>query len=169
MNRIAWNFAASMMLAAATTVFAEGPLVVESDGKIDPKEVAKILSSPQFKTRSIRDSDATPDSVALRIPFAFGSAKLPDASANQLQALSEAIRQSGVKVLIEGHTDSVGNADYNQRLSQSRANAVRNALVASYGVPPGDLRALGIGKSRPLPGVEPESGANRRVEFRADR
>ncbi len=72
-------------------------------------------------------------------------------------------------MLIEGHTDSIGNADYNLRLSQKRAAAVRDVLVANYGVDRGELKALGVGKERPLPDIEPASGENRRVEFRADR
>jgi OOP family OmpA-OmpF porin len=87
----------------------------------------------------------------------------------QLEAMSQAIKQAGTRVLIEGHTDSVGNDDYNLRLSQQRAAAVRDVLVSSYGVDRKELKVVGMGKERPLPNVDPANGENRRVEFRADR
>jgi OOP family OmpA-OmpF porin len=62
----------------------------------------------------------------------------------------------------------MGNPDYNTRLSAKRASAVRDVLVANYGVDRNELRVLGMGKSRPLPNLDPSSGENRRVEFRAD-
>jgi OOP family OmpA-OmpF porin len=160
-------------LAALTTfltvnmAFAAGPLVVGSDAKIDPNEIAKILK-PEVLTRSIRTDDVPP-SVALRIPFALGSAKVPKGSMPQLEAMSQAIKQVGAKVLIEGHTDARGNPESNLRLSQRRANAVRDALVANYGVDRHELRVAGLGESRPLPDTDPQNSENRRVEFRADR
>lgn len=161
----------SILAAAASVVLvnvalAAGPLVVGSGDKIDPQEIAKILNP--MATRSIR-ADDVPPSVALRIPFALGSAKVPKASMPQLEAMSQAIKQAGAKVLIEGHTDATGNAENNLRLSQRRANAVRDALVASYGVDRSELRVVGLGESRPLPELNPMNGENRRVEFRADR
>jgi outer membrane protein OmpA-like peptidoglycan-associated protein len=163
--KTAWWIAMTMSLLAGP-VFATGPLIVESGAAIDPQEIAKILKPPLL-TRSIQ-MDTAPASVALRIPFALGSAKVPNASLPQLQAMSQAIKQSGAKVLIEGHTDVSGNPETNLRLSQRRAAAVRDVLVASYGVDRNELRVVGLGKSRPLPDVDPASSANRRVEFRAD-
>jgi outer membrane protein OmpA-like peptidoglycan-associated protein len=160
----AWACAA---VVAAGPLWAAGPLVVQQGEKVDAAEVAKILN-PGFVTRSIREPDA-PASVALRIPFTFGSAKVPDSAMPQLEAMSQAIKQAGTKVLIEGHTDSVGNDDYNLRLSQQRAAAVRDVLVSTYGVDRNELKVVGMGKGRPLPALDPASGENRRVEFRADR
>jgi outer membrane protein OmpA-like peptidoglycan-associated protein len=167
MDGVKAGVAAFAILATLGVARAAGPLVVQSNDRVDPQAVAKILN-PGFVTRSIREPD-TPASIALRIPFAFGSAKVPPSAMPQLEAMAQAIKQAGTKVLIEGHTDSIGNADYNLRLSQKRAAAVRDVLVANYGVDRGELKALGVGKERPLPDIEPASGENRRVEFRADR
>ncbi len=73
---------------------------------------------------------------------------------------------SWIRLRIEGHTDSVGPAEYNLRLSQKRANAVRNYLIA-HGIDPSRLEAVGYGESRPIaPNTTPEGRAkNRRVEF----
>lgn len=67
---------------------------------------------------------------------------------------------------IYGHTDDVGTEEYNQRLSERRAQAVRDYLVEA-GIDPGIITTEGFGKSRPLvPGKTPEARAkNRRVEI----
>ena len=70
------------------------------------------------------------------------------------------------KIRIEGHTDSRGGADYNRRLSDSRAKAVRTYLI-NKGVEEGRLEAIGYGEDKP---VDPRETAeawekNRRVDF----
>jgi outer membrane protein OmpA-like peptidoglycan-associated protein len=72
----------------------------------------------------------------------------------------------GLKLAVEGHTDSVGSDDYNQRLSEQRANSVRGYLV-SQGVSPDAITALGLGKTRPVTDNNTAAGRqqNRRVEL----
>jgi OOP family OmpA-OmpF porin len=55
-------------------------------------------------------------------------------------------------VLVTGHTDRIGTQQYNQRLSERRADAVRDYLV-SKGVPRDKIETLGMGKTQPVPGV----------------
>jgi OOP family OmpA-OmpF porin len=76
-------------------------------------------------------------------------------------------------VLVTGHTDRIGTQAYNQKLSERRADAVRDYLV-SKGVPKDKIETLGMGKTQPIPGVKCEMKAmkeliaclapNRRVE-----
>ena len=72
----------------------------------------------------------------------------------------------GLKIEIQGHTDSIGTEQYNQRLSERRANSVKAYLV-SKGIAPERMVTVGFGESRPaLPNDTPEARAkNRRVEF----
>jgi OOP family OmpA-OmpF porin len=73
------------------------------------------------------------------------------------------------RLLIIGHTDSRGPDRYNQDLSLRRAQAVKQALVAGYGLPADSLSAEGKGESELLirPELSPEDYAkNRRVELR---
>ena len=67
---------------------------------------------------------------------------------------------------VDGHTDSVGNAGYNMDLSNRRANSVANYL-ASRGVDPRRMSAMGYGLERPIASNASESGRaqNRRVEI----
>ena len=73
---------------------------------------------------------------------------------------------SSLKVAIEGHTDSVGTDDYNQRLSEQRAEAVRDYLV-SQGVAAQAVTARGLGKTQPIASNDTSDGRqrNRRVEL----
>jgi OOP family OmpA-OmpF porin len=55
-------------------------------------------------------------------------------------------------VLVTGHTDRIGSQQYNQKLSERRADSVRDYLV-SKGVPKDKIETLGMGKTQPIPGV----------------
>lgn len=72
----------------------------------------------------------------------------------------------GLKLQIEGYTDSVGGDDYNQKLSENRAGAVRDFLV-SQGVPMGNTSATGYGKNNPVAdnGTAAGKAKNRRVQL----
>ncbi|CAG0952251.1 Outer membrane protein A [Burkholderiales bacterium] len=56
-------------------------------------------------------------------------------------------------VLVTGHTDRLGSQAYNQKLSEKRANAVKDHLAAA-GVPKDKIETLGMGKTQPVPGVK---------------
>jgi outer membrane protein OmpA-like peptidoglycan-associated protein len=72
----------------------------------------------------------------------------------------------GLKVQLEGHTDSIGSDEYNMKLSNDRAGAVRDYIVAQ-GVPSGNLSAIGLGKASPVTTNDTPAGRqqNRRVEM----
>jgi len=72
----------------------------------------------------------------------------------------------GLKIAVEGHTDSVGGDEYNMRLSENRANSVRDFLVAQ-GVPAASVTAQGFGKTLPVADNVSAAGRqqNRRVEL----
>lgn len=67
---------------------------------------------------------------------------------------------------IEGHTDSVGDDMMNMRLSQERANSVREYLIANLGLRESQIEAFGFGKSRPIASNETAEGRaqNRRID-----
>jgi outer membrane protein OmpA-like peptidoglycan-associated protein len=72
----------------------------------------------------------------------------------------------GLRIEIEGHTDSVGTDAYNQRLSERRAESVRNYLV-SQNIPSATVTALGLGEAKPVASNDTAAGRqqNRRVEL----
>jgi len=72
----------------------------------------------------------------------------------------------GLKLQVEGFTDSVGGDAYNQTLSENRANAVRAYLIAQ-GIDPTSVTAIGYGKSHPVASNDTAAGRqnNRRVDI----
>ncbi|MFO1352752.1 MAG: OmpA family protein [Gammaproteobacteria bacterium] len=113
-------------------------------------------------------SQKRPEGFGLLINFAYNSATILPNSQPYLDQVADMLKLDGVagkRIVIEGHTDSKGNAAYNLRLSQRRAQAVKQYLVAKHQIDPGVLLAAGKGESEPLPGHRPGDTANRRVEF----
>ena len=145
--------------------------------RVDPKEVAKILSAAPTKTRSIRllDQAGAPQgqnaqgpSISLPVRFGFDSAEIVDSARPQLDALAAGIKMlpPGQTVVVEGHTDAVGSGEYNKQLSQRRAAAVKQYLVRVHGIEEERLKEVGVGEQRPIEGSDPHSPQNRRVQFR---
>jgi OOP family OmpA-OmpF porin len=103
------------------------------------------------------------------VTFEFNKARLSANAQTILDTIAPAFPgQPSLKVEIAGHTDSIGSAAANLKLSQKRAEAVREYLI-SKGAKPEQLQAHGYGKTEPL--IKPEKTAddrerNRRVEFR---
>jgi outer membrane protein OmpA-like peptidoglycan-associated protein len=99
--------------------------------------------------------------------FDTGRSTLKPGADSTLERVATFMQQNeGTKVIVEGHTDSRGSDDYNQQLSESRANAVANAL-ASRGIERNRVEAVGRGKSLPVAGNDTAAGQqqNRRVEL----
>jgi OOP family OmpA-OmpF porin len=71
------------------------------------------------------------------------------------------------KFEVQGHTDSKGSDAYNLKLSEARANAVKDYLVTNQQVPAARLMARGYGESKPVASNDSDAGRakNRRVEF----
>lgn len=102
-----------------------------------------------------------------RIFFDSGKSSLKAGSKNTLGKLAAALKgEDGVRIAVEGHTDSVGAEDKNQMLSEKRAAAVRDYLVGA-GIDAGNITATGKGESAPVATNKTESGRqeNRRVEL----
>lgn len=105
--------------------------------------------------------------VELDVKFDFDRAQVRQDSYDDIQVLADFMKQYGqTSTTVEGHTDSVGTDAYNQRLSERRAQAVRDVLVNQYGVEANRLEAIGYGESRPVADNATEEGRaiNRRVE-----
>jgi outer membrane protein OmpA-like peptidoglycan-associated protein len=85
-----------------------------------------------------------------------------------VQKLADFLNQNPQrKVLIEGYTDSTGSDSFNQRLSEQRANSVRNALVNDMGVRSDRVSTRGYGEQFPVASNDNSTGRqlNRRVEI----
>ncbi|MDB4998419.1 MAG: Outer rane lipoprotein omp16 precursor [Myxococcaceae bacterium] len=106
--------------------------------------------------------------ITEQIKFRFDKAEIDPASDPILQAVAKILMDHPemTKLKVEGHTDNVGQAAYNLKLSKQRAEAVKKWLVA-HGVPAERLLNDGYGMTRPIDKNDTEEGRrnNRRVEF----
>ena len=110
---------------------------------------------------------AEPVRVELDVKFDFDRAVVRPESYNDIENLADFMKQyQQTTTVLEGHTDSVGTDAYNQRLSERRAQAVREVLVNQYGVAGSRVDSVGYGESRPVADNSTEEGRaiNRRVE-----
>ena len=110
--------------------------------------------------------------VLHKIEFETGKAIIKPAFYPYLDEVAKSIKmavESNPTLLIEvqGHTDSQGSASYNLKLSQLRAEAVKEYLVTRHGIDPNRLIARGYGETRPIASNRNREGRarNRRVEF----
>ena len=141
----------------------------------------EVLNVPKESAYNIVNNaiDITPVKVGAKIVlrnifYDFNKATLQPASKPELDKLFVLLDQKDKLVVeISGHTDSKGNDDYNEKLSQKRAEAVVNYLIKK-GIPAKRLVAKGYGESQPIApntfedGSDNEEGRalNRRTEFR---
>ncbi len=102
------------------------------------------------------------------LKFKFNSVELANAEQNESlkSATSTLLRYPDTKVVIVGHTDSIGAANYNLHLSLDRANAIRQHLI-DQGVSSANLSTAGKGEEEPIAENSTEEGRaiNRRVEL----
>jgi outer membrane protein OmpA-like peptidoglycan-associated protein len=159
-----------LAVPAAQPAYTSETVVAITDTNISndsPIDTATYVSKATSRTRA--NGTATNSGVlAMAVPFAFDSALLTPAASPMLDSVAEGIKLlgDGSKIVIEGHTDSVGNSLYNKKLSKSRAQAVKQYFVVKHGIRPSALTTAGKGSREPLSGMTPEANENRRVQFR---
>ncbi len=102
--------------------------------------------------------------------FKFGGTELPDAAKQAVDKLITDLQADPQAVWfeIEGHTDSVGNAKYNERLGLERAEAVKRYLYETHQVPLHKMNVISYGEDRPVGDNKTRAGRaeNRRVVIR---
>ena len=127
------------------------------------EEIAKELENAEV----IREGEAIVINFKEKVLFAYDRSDLNGAAQTNLNKLSAILlKYPETNITVIGHTDSKGSDDYNQTLSESRANAVTN-YSSKQGVASSRLTAIGKGESDPVASNDTQDGSalNRRVEF----
>ncbi|GAA4529300.1 OmpA family protein [Chelativorans composti] len=124
----------------------------------------------QFKRRpDLRRRAPSIDIQAIN--FQYDSAEIDPSQYSKVERIASALKRilrtrRGARFLIEGHTDAVGSQEYNLRLSERRAEALKRVLVRRYGLPSHAIDTVGYGKQFLLVQTPYESWENRRVTIR---
>ncbi|WP_407316182.1 OmpA family protein [Pseudomonas sp. nanlin1] len=139
----------------------------DNDGVCD-----NVDKCPDTPANATVDADGCPAvaevvRVELDVKFDFDKATVKPNSMGDIKNLADFMAQyPQTTTTVEGHTDSVGPDAYNQKLSQRRADAVKQVLVNQYGVGGNRVNSVGYGETRPVADNATEAGraVNRRVE-----
>jgi outer membrane protein OmpA-like peptidoglycan-associated protein len=147
---------------------------------LDQVEITHDIYGPDESIgyRTVRFAESTPDFsqvisssgryVTHGILFDTDSDRLKSESAPVIQSIAKGLETNPtLKLLIEGHTDSVGDRNHNMDLSKRRAEAVKTVLVSQFSVDTARLTTAGLGASKPIDSNDTPQGRsqNRRVEL----
>lgn len=144
--------------------YVEGPGGNDPEGYVGFQFFRVAESSPDF-SKIIMSSGRY---VTRGILFDTDSDKIKPESAPVLKMIAKGLEANpALKLLIEGHTDSVGSADHNLDLSKRRAEAVRTVLASQFNIDASRLATAGLGASKPVDSNDTPQGRaqNRRVEL----
>lgn len=159
---------APMPTPAAPIVLPSAPRPAPSA----PMPAAVPAPRPAAPPAAASASTAVPagaPAVSITVTFPSGSATLTAAAEATLAPLGRALASPDLapfRFRIEGHTDTVGDAAQNLRLSERRAEAVRLYLISKHGISAARLQAVGLGEDRPAvaTGDGVDEPRNRRVQ-----
>jgi OmpA-OmpF porin, OOP family len=178
---VAASAALTLTPAAAQTKLDSGD-IVESLQKLEtapPGLTAALLrkqAQDSIKARPGAALNRAPLSEQLNklaqftveINFDFGSAVIRPESYKTVGRMADALYHPVLleyKFLIVGHTDAKGGREANLKLSQDRADAIREALTTTFRIPARRLEAVGLGEEQLRDPAHPEAAINRRVQL----
>lgn len=139
---------------------AAAPMDSDGDGVADALD--KCPETPVgFKV----DNDGCPLTYTFKVLFDFDSSKIKEEFRGTVEEFAVFMKENPYVAEIQGHADSTGTDEYNQGLSERRANAVMNKLI-DLGIDPKRLKAVGFGETKPLNdnSTKEKRQQNRRVE-----
>ena len=104
----------------------------------------------------------------IAINFDFNSARIRPESYRAVGLIADSLYHPyllGYRFQVVGHTDAVGSRETNLKLSQQRADAIRDALINPFGISPARIEAVGLGEEQLLDRANPKAAENRRVQL----
>lgn len=128
---------------------------------------AGVEVTEPVKEESAKKASAAGTRLALSVLFDTNKSVIKKQYYDELKKVGDVMNeQKGIKGVIEGHTDNVGNDQANLALSQRRANAVRDYIVKNFKIDTQRLSAKGYGESKPIADNATAEGRtqNRRIE-----
>ena len=171
MSRVVWLVSVLAMLAvfgAEAQMDMKGAVMDTAGETRDLKGMLKDLGA------KVTDQEIVIQ-LAADVLFDFDKSDIKPAAVDILAKVAKVLSEMGkAPATVEGHTDGKGAADYNQKLSDRRANSVKEWLVKQGGVAASRLSAIGYGMTRPVaPNAKPNGSddpdgrqKNRRVDIR---
>lgn len=152
---------------APAPVPVEQPKDTDGDGVLDPNDKCpNTRAGAKVDTNGCELVKTQVESIRLNVQFPTASAVVAPRYNSEIQKVADFLKKyPDVSAVIEGHTDAQGKDEYNQKLSSSRANAVRDVLIKNFSIDAARVTAVGYGESKPLATNDTPAGRqeNRRV------
>jgi OOP family OmpA-OmpF porin len=168
---------------AGLSFFFGGPKKVEEpvveQRKPEPAAAPQVIVASEMKETKAAPKAATEverqllekKRVTLLVPFDFDKAIVKPEYSDDIKKVADVMQKyPNLNILIEGHTCTVGGKEYNLKLSQRRADAVKDFLVKKFGIAAERVASKGFGFSRPIADNKTKEGRakNRRIEAAVD-
>lgn len=154
-------------------IILQSTVSISGEGRARTERIVRVTSGASQRMAMQQTLSTIRRMDLYGIHFDFDKANIRPEAADTIADIAETLRLNpGWRLLINGHTDSIGRAGYNVELSQRRADAVKAALVNRHGISPDRLETQGLGSSQPKGRNDTLQGRkqNRRVELvRIDR
>lgn len=150
-------------IIGATVGGAAGAVI----GDIMDKKAEKLKEGLGENAKVERVGEGVKLTMDNNLLFDFGSSVLLPKTQSSLRTVADNLRKdTQIELLVEGNTDSIGSTEFNKKLSEMRAKAVRNFLI-NEGIASNRVKAVGMGESNPIASNNTEMGRqqNRRVEI----
>jgi outer membrane protein OmpA-like peptidoglycan-associated protein len=157
----------SALLFNVTTALAEELSRQEMVCALNPQCAAPFVDR-RLRGITVPTSPRPALSFDMTLNFAFDSAELTSDSREKLDKIASVLTDPSIKqydININGYTDAKGTDDYNQKLSEMRAEAARQYLITRHAIDAKRLIVKGYGKSQLLLPTDPNNELNRRVQF----
>jgi OOP family OmpA-OmpF porin len=182
MRKILMLMVTIMMMFVVTAVQAETragglpELTVDStikacDCNLFPDCCAKPVPAPVPEPAPVPPPPPPPVkekvTITLNVQFDTNKAIVKDKYYDDIKRVADFMKEfPDTSASIEGHTDNIASAAYNQKLSEKRAGSVRQYLIDKFGIDGSRITATGYGLTKPIAGNDTEEGRekNRRVE-----
>jgi outer membrane protein OmpA-like peptidoglycan-associated protein len=140
---------------------------VETDKFVDSLRNRATRSLSTDERQQIAAVAETRPRIDLEIRFDYNSANIAHNAIPDINNLGKALSDPALKgstFVLAGHTDAAGGEEYNQDLSNRRADSVKRYLIEKFGLAPQNLVTAGYGESRLKNKDKPAAAENRRVE-----
>ena len=150
------------------SIHAKSPLSPEQRAIVEAAKKKGTRGLSLGERGELAEATQTLPSIDLEVYFDFDSDQVNGASQDTVNALGKALTNSsfaGSTFVVSGHTDAKGSNDYNQQLSQRRAEAVRHLLIERFDLNESHLIAIGYGEEQLKFPTNPEGDQNRRVQI----
>ena len=121
--------------------------------------VKKASDSKKHKASDVVKAKQEDVSIGLNVEFDFNKSFIKEEYHNDIKKVADFMKEHpDTKIVIKGHTDSIGKKSYNMRLSRARAKSLRQYLINKFGIDGSRIATIGYGPNKPIASNDTEEG-----------